>query len=118
VTRPGDLRRRSDPGQRRTTIRGSIHSREAGRRPDRGQAGERSEEAEAGVDLGGGGLGGRSHNERDEAWRQAQASNGDVARTGTDEGRGELAAAVDGSGHKTSGYGSPNLGSDTMLGTD
>jgi hypothetical protein len=50
--------------------------------------------------------------------RQAKTSNGDAARTGTGGGRGELAAAVDGSGHKTGGYGSPNLGSDTMLGID
>jgi hypothetical protein len=48
--------------------------------------------------------------------RQAQASN--EARTGTGGGRGELAASVDGSGHKTGGYGSLNLGSDTMLGID
>jgi hypothetical protein len=70
-----------------------------------------------GVDLGGGGLGGRSRNERDEAWRQTRHRQvtGTAARTGTGGGRGELAAAVDGSGHKTGGYGSPNLGSDTML---
>jgi hypothetical protein len=71
----GLIRAAADPGLDPVSSRRSGAGGDLGL--DRGQTGGRSEEAEAGVDLGGGDLGGRSRNERDKAWRQMMAGTGE-----------------------------------------